>query len=714
MPLSDVVHSRVYNSSTDIIPSEILKKCLENAVSYDRGIGFFSAEWLKDAATGMIAFADKGGKARWIITPEISQGELEAIVTGENAKKDELLKDALLKKIKDLRSAIQEDILIALAWLVADGIIDIKIAIPTEKKYFGHSNEKFGTFKDENDNVISFESSENDTAYGNNYQESIKAFCEWTGEPMKSMSIDIKTKFERLWNNKDSNRKILPLAAEIKEEIIKLRKDKNRPYKKSLSTNSTPTVERLKKPSTLNLRGYQNQAIDGWFGSRNKPQNADTPRGILAMCTGSGKTKTALSIAAEVSLQSEKGMVFIIICPFLSLCEQWKDEVEAFGIKPVTCYAGYDNWGQNLDMAFEKLEFGITRDIVVIVSNGTFITERFQRRIHLSTKSNNRYNHMLIADEMHNLGSEKIKTLLPTNIKLRLGLSATPDRHSDEEGTQELYDYFGDIVFTFTLEEGIKQNCLTPYEYYPIIVKLTPEESSEYARLSAAIGVEVARHNGEYTILAKNLGSQRARLIGSASNKIVELHKLLSQLPNNKLRRSLFYCGDGREFNTRNENEESLRQIEAVVELLGNQYNIRVAKFTYNEGETERKRILEMIKSGDIDAVVAIKCLDEGIDVPALESGFILASSKNPRQFIQRRGRLLRKADNKEKAIIYDFVVVPDIDEETSTLSFDQERRLIKQELQRINEFCRTAINHQQAAGTMLQLRIKYNLLSQI
>jgi ERCC4-related helicase len=202
---------------------------------------------------------------------------------------------------------------------------------------------------------------------------------------------------------------------------------------------------------------------------------------------------------------------------------------------------------------------------------------------------------------------------------------------------------------------------------------------------------------------------KRARLIGAARNKLVELDKLISSMET-KPKRALFYCGDGRALEDAQDRDEAARQIESVCALLGRTHDMRIASFTYEEDKNQREQILRMMRRDELDGIVAIRCLDEGIDLPALECGFILASSSNPRQFVQRRGRLLRKADNKEKAVIYDFVVAPpetDPDDE----NFNTERKMFKSELRRIDEFCATALNRHTASAVVLGLRTRYNLL---
>jgi superfamily II DNA or RNA helicase len=396
------------------------------------------------------------------------------------------------------------------------------------------------------------------------------------------------------------------------------------------------------------------------------------------------------------------------MCPYVNLCEQWEKEIRKFGIEPVSCYDGYSKWAEDLDLAYSKLRVGIAKDIVIVVSNSTFITTSFQQRFNEAAESSN-FSHMLIADEMHNLGSEKMQSMLPASVKIRLGLSATPERHGDEEGTKILFDYFGKIVFEFSLSKAIQEKFLTPYDYHPIVVSLTDEEATAYMELTRQIGRAWAGSSDGLSENVKYLLIKRARLIGAAKNKIVELDKLINKMPS-KPRRALFYCGDGRALEDAQDKEEAARQIESVCRLLGRGHDMRIASFTYEEDKNQREMILKMMRNDELDGIVAIRCLDEGIDLPALECGFILASSSNPRQFVQRRGRLLRKAEGKKKAVIYDFVIAPP-ETDTDDTTFNTERRMFKSELIRIDEFCKTALNCHQAAKVVLGLRQRYNLL---
>jgi len=273
---------------------------------------------------------------------------------------------------------------------------------------------------------------------------------------------------------------------------------------------------------------------------------------------------------------------------------------------------------------------------------------------------------------VHNLGAERGREALPEAITLRLGLSATPERHYDPVGTAAVLDYFGGPVYVYSLAQAIADGCLCPYRYYPVPVTLTDDAADAYAEISA----KLARFFPSGDEADVDLEQAALRLL-------VQRARLLPEPP----RQAIFYCGDGRTTDAITADE--VRQIQAVARLLGEQHGLRVRNFTYRETPQEREEILRDLSSGFLDGVVAIRCLDEGIDLPELRMGFLLASSTNPRQFVQRRGRLLRNAPGKTRAVIYDFLVSPpDLGGGWEDAAFNLERSFFQRELRRIVEFC--------------------------
>ncbi len=446
-------------------------------------------------------------------------------------------------------------------------------------------------------------------------------------------------------------------------------------------------------PIGLQLRSYQQQAITNWFQNHG--------RGTLKMATGSGKTITALAIATQ--LYQQIGLqVLIIICPFRHLVTQWGRECEKFNLQPILACESIHQWQAKFSHQLAGINTDRQKFLTVITTNETLVTPGFQSQLrYLPDRT------LMIGDEVHNLGARKREASLPRNIGLRLALSATPERHYDEVGTQNIFDYFGDILQPeFTLKDAIDQGALVHYLYYPILVELTESESEQYLKLTRMITRKILYQQGDNTSSNSGLDNpdltpilmQRARLIGAAANKLIALKTLMAGRLDTS--HTLFYCGDG--------SSDSTQQLVAVTHLLGTELGYRVNTYTADTPLPDRELLRQQFESGALQGLVAIRCLDEGIDIPAIRHAVILASSTNPRQFIQRRGRILRPDKGKDRAVLYDMVVLPpEMDRETLAA----ERNLFKRELLRTIEFADLADNAATARAQLLILQKRYGLL---
>lgn len=440
-------------------------------------------------------------------------------------------------------------------------------------------------------------------------------------------------------------------------------------------------------PAQLQLRSYQQQAVSNWFQNQG--------RGTLKMATGSGKTITALAIATQ--LYQQIGLqVLIIICPFRHLVTQWGRECEKFNLEPILACESIHKWQSKFSHQLARINTNQQKFLTVISTNETLVSAGFQSQLkYLPDRT------LIVGDEVHNLGARKRESSLPRNVGLRLALSATPERHYDEIGTQNILDYFGDILQPeFTLKDAIEQGALVHYLYYPILVELTESESDRYLQLTRAITRKLLYHSADEfdTPDITPLLMQRARLIGAAANKLTALKTLMQDRLNTS--HTLFYCGDG--------SSDSIQQLAAVTHLLGTELGYRVNTYTADTPLADRENLRHQFESGALQGLVAIRCLDEGIDIPAIKHAVILASSTNPRQFIQRRGRILRPDPGKDRAILYDTIVLPpELDRETLAI----ERNLLKRELLRLIEFADLADNAATARSQLLKLQKRYGLL---
>lgn len=670
------------------LTAEFFVPLLSNSVYYDRGVGFFSSSWLRINCKGMVAFANNGGRARWVTSPILDEADWEALLAGNTARSDPQLHSVLRRNITDLAETLERDTLSALAWMVADEIITFKLALPYHKLDQGDFHDKFGVFTDAQGNQISFNGSYNDSFRGTRNYESIKIFRSWQPTFAPLVQADVE-RFERLWTNLDPNVRLFDLPEAARENILRLRTGE-RPYAEPewvklhriREAKSPYRIPRLETPNYITLRDYQKDAIEAWFTYE--------CRGLFEMATGTGKTITALAASARLYEQEEQ-LAVIIAVPYQHLVDQWHEEAKAFGYRPVLAYKSKASWLNELNQQITDYNAGHRSFISVITTHTTFISSEFQESIaRLKGPA------LLIGDEAHHLGAERSRWTYPEHIPFRLALSATPDRWFDDVGTAALRTYFGETVFAFPLEKAIGIS-LTPYYYYPHLVPLIDDELDHYKDLSTKIAKLMNRkdENGQQAL--KMLLIKRAELLNKAENKLEVLSELVDVQPDMKY--ALFYCAPG--------------QIDDVLRLLGWEKGLRVHRFTAEEDTQERQQLLADFARGDLQALVAMKCLDEGVDVPSTRTAYILASSSNPREFIQRRGRILRKAPGKEFSFIHDLIAVPPTiwTAVRDSPTFEAERSIIRRELQRFKEFANSALNKHQALDVIWDIASRYRLM---
>lgn len=468
----------------------------------------------------------------------------------------------------------------------------------------------------------------------------------------------------------------------------------------------------FQKPEWVEERPYQNEAVRSWAEAGGQ--------GILNMATGTGKTITSLLAAAHSRKTMDGRLAVIIAVPYQHLVEQWASDVRDFGTHPVMAFESRAQWQERLQRRILEFNNGIRDSFVVVTTHKTFASEAFQNELNTMTATEQ----MLIADEVHHLGAPHLRKSLPQSIPLRLGLSATPERWYDDEGTKSLFRYFGKgIVYEYSLQRAIDNGSLCEYYYIPHVVSLTADEEEEYLRLSrkiARLAASVDEDLGDADLQdvsgLKQALFKRARLLGTAEQKLERLESLLKQ--EQTVKHTLVYCGDG---SIQDElTGRTKRHVDATVERLRRDLGIRARRFTARESQEERQELLDRFSQGNVEALVAIRCLDEGVDVPSTRTAYILASSSNPRQFVQRRGRILRQAQDKPYAVIHDFVVAPPqraFQDEASD-QFSTERSLIEKELSRVSLFAESARNHPDAEidgiptgnRTLQSLKQQYNL----
>lgn len=700
---------RSYKTNKNDIVREFYVPILTQSVLYKRAVGFFSSTALIELSKGISGLIKNGGKIRFIVSPLLSAEDIEAIQRGYDER--EIVSRALSREIKEPGNKSEEERLNWLAHLISNNYMEIKVAFTPPSKSSGMYHEKIGILYDENNNRVAFTGSMNETinAFHNNY-ESIVVFNSLTEEDSQRVD-DLERDFDSLWAGREENITVLEFPNVVKEKLLAYKKDT---MELSLDqteleqlfeeTNRVPGIPLI--PFGVRLHDYQDDAIESWA------QNDYC--GIFDMATGTGKTFTGLGAAARLFKEKKKAAI-IIVCPYQHLVEQWVEDILKFNMLPTIGYSAskQSDWKKRLQNDIMDFKLGIIKSFCFVTTNATFSSEYVQTQLNKLGK-----NTLLIVDEAHNFGATNLRLTLNPKFEYRLALSATLDRHGDAEGTQALYDYFGEKCIEYGIERAIRENKLTPYYYYPCVVYLTENELEKYRDISKRIAKQCHKSKSgklEITELGKKLLIERSRIVAGAYNKVDLLKDLMQEYKDDS--HILVYCGAARNTDFSSDVSESdtegERQIVSVSKMLGNELGMKVTHFTSSESAVERAQIKEQFANADpYQAIVAIKCLDEGVNIPSIKTAFILASSTNPKEYIQRRGRVLRKAPNKPFAKIYDFITLPtpldyvNGDSEVARLDLG----LIKREIVRMKEFGEISKNPSEADKLIKKLSEIYRL----
>ncbi len=705
MAFTDLCLLKHYKTYKNNIVKEFYTPVLQEAVLYQRSVGFFSSTALIELTKGIAGIVKNGGKIQFIVSPYLSQEDVNAIQKGYEKKK--VIEQALLRKFKEPENYFQEERLNLLAHLIEDGHLEIKVAFTPPNRSTGMYHEKVGILTDKFGDKIVFTGSLNETinAFYNNY-ESIVVFTSW--EESKLYAEEMQADFDSLWNNEDKDLEVIEFPDVLIEKIKVNQKPK---VNYDIDEEEQIEEEAIKKgipriPKGFELREYQKEAIEKW-------KQRDYC-GIFDMATGTGKTYTGLGAVTKL-FEEKKRLAIIIVCPYQHLVEQWVEDIELFNMLPTIGYSAskQKDWKKRLEDDVLDFSIGVIDCFCFVTTNATYSSKFVKEQMSYLGKDT-----LLLIDEAHNFGSPNLRNKLYPTIEYRLALSATFDRHGDEEGTDCLKYYFGEKCIEYDLQRAIKEGKLTPYYYYPVVVYLDEEEIERYRDISYKASKECHKDkqgNVKITEKGKMLLLQRARIVAGAKSKLDELRNQMQQYKDDT--HILVYCGATKvqtfEYDESEYDEEGERQIVAVSKILGNELGMKVTHFTSNESAEEREIIKNKFAMADpYQAIVAIKCLDEGVNIPSIKTAFILASTTNPKEYIQRRGRVLRLAKNKPYAVIYDFVTLVKPLDEVNPYSADYncERALAKRELARIKEFGEISLNSRDSDELINDIECAYEL----
>ena len=672
-----------YNTDDDNIIKDLYRPCFEVSIRYDRAVGFFRANIYRELGEDLLDFVIKGGKVRIVCSPHIPEIDEKYARNGYELrrKRTELEKKITIIKLLESMSNDPEekDCLEMLRLLIEKESLDLYIAM----RVGGIYHRKIGVFTDKYDNKIVFSGSGNETISGvgsiENWSndEDFDVFRSWGDEFERKKAIIKEKHLEKLFNGESGRTKVRKLNEVEVEYLQKFRKYKDyEECRKGARTRTScfaPTKMFIK--TNIFPYSYQSEAINSWL------KNGIV--GMISMPTGVGKTYTALFAIQE--LLSE-GNPILIVVPSNILLNQWKKEILKIytNIPVLLAGAGHD-WKNNPNkrMYISK----INKPRIILATMATASSDDFLEFINQSDDL------VLIADEAHRLGSPTYRKILNRRYFATMGLSATPIRLFDEEGTKILYDVFGkEPVYHIDIGAKVKidnkgtevpilGHFLSRYNYYFYPVDLTTLEKQRWETLSSEIRRLYAIAKSEDNLIrSRNINNrikllliERSRIAKKAENKRIVISQIIKEkYPSNG--RWIIYCED----------EEQLNIISD--EIRENHKDLIVLKYHSKMRFDERERSLLFFEDNPC-IIVSIRCLDEGVDIPNADGAIILASSTNPRQYIQRRGRVLRKALGKKSANIIDMLVLPPSDE--SGIPFS----IIRSELGRAWSFSKNAMN---------------------
>ena len=742
---------RRFKSGTEWEPIGFFSDCLCNSSQFDLMLGFFSSSAINILADGFASFLYNGGRMNLIINDILTEQDKIAIAKGELDTPIPFFDIADIEKLKNILSERDIHFFECLTWLIRNNRLDIKIIAPISG--VGISHTKTGVFND-GVNKVGFDGSCNfsRSALIDNI-ESLIVSCDWDGNTSAATINEIKNEFDLVFSGKDENVAFVP-ADKVKTHIVEsfqnkelkdLLEDEYRFIQQDIANKSLPKsvikaldkaknkveieIEKIKKqgktiepmdfgkpcfPYDSGPREYQKKAFENWKNNKQK--------GLFAMATGTGKTITSLNCLLEIynKLGYYKA---IILVPTITLVEQWEIECRKFNFSTIIKVCSkYNNWKSSVAnlRLLEMTNSDNKLSYIIISTYASFV--RSDVFMELNQFPKNKL--LLIADEAHNMGGGLMASRL-SDIKYlrRIGLTATPERQFDDDGNRKLLDFFGcndSYTFEYSMAEAIEKGALCRYYYYPHIVKLTDDEMIEYVDLTKKIVKIMGFQDSESQERLKMLLLKRKRVIHKASNKLFVFHQIIRQRMAEKgnLKYTLVYVPEGNkpdnfeadiydQFDTITSDPESEHMIDDFTRIVRDMDpHIIVRQFTSES--KERDVMLKGFADGSIDVLVSMKCLDEGVDVPRSELAIFCASTGNPRQFIQRRGRVLRTHKDKRFAVIHDLIVIPEnvFDEECYTL----ERSLVQSELRRVRDFALLSENLNDTDNELQEVLNHYNL----
>jgi len=691
MSLKDRDFQLSYDSSEDDLVQDFYIPALSEAIKYCRIAGYFTSSSFAVSAIGIYELIKNHGCYKLIMSPALSDKDVEMIRRNIHNEQDVIISSMSAEVLLDTEEVIKNHHEV-LAWMLKEGYLIIKVVMPrdangqilskTEIDRSGIFHQKVGIFEDVQGNILSFSGSINETfsAWTKNIEE-FKTFRSWDDKQKPYCLADVK-KFYDIWEGKKNQLDVIDIPEAVKKKIVSKAPSNIDFVCKKLAKKVA------QKKDNLSLFYFQKEAHDEWL--------ANNRQMIFQMATGTGKTRTAIAcIKTSVDNASKKAV--IISTPQSTLSDQWKKEIDKL-------YNGFDKevfadgrntrWRKDLKRRLLELAVGNIQSLVVYSTHDTSSKMDFIQIVEDEKFKNIDY--VFVADEVHALGSQKRRRGFSGVYSERIGLSATPLRWFDTEGTEIILNYFKQNKYEFGIDRALNEinpltdkTFLAAYYYNVYFVELTEEESDEYDQLTKEISriyhISNNQKNKNNEMLDK-ITIERAKILKNAENKYECFEKIIKSIRPNISKTLIFV---------------SPQQIKKVSEIL-TKHDVHYAHYTQKQDakskekayghKTERQHIIDMFAQEEIEVIVAISCLNEGIDIPCADKAILMSSTTNPREYIQRIGRVIRQHENKKEARIYDLMVSTPF----STKS-EIDDKIFDKEYQRVKYIAQYAKNNAEA-----------------
>lgn len=609
--LSDLEISFNYNTSKNDMVQDFYFPMFLNSIKYKRGVGYFTSGWLQENAKGLAHFVENGGTVQFITSPILDKNDLAALQGKYN---QEIIDASILKNVDEIAKNLREETRNLLGWLVYDGILEFKFAIPYNQLEGGEFHDKFGIFIDGNNDYVAFNGSMNDSIKGFRNYESISVFKSWGDETSQFNADDTLHRFDQLWQEKDENLYIYSMDEIVKNKLIKLKEYSDRPYKYTKREQGLGKKQDNKENKWI----HQDKALNKFL---------EVERGLLNMATGTGKTITSIKILKNL-YGSDKINTIIIATYGNSLLNQWFHEVQPLrnelGLKIFRHFSKYHDRQRFINNINKAL-------LICSYDNLDFVLKKLD--------SNQANQTLIIYDEVHRLGAESYRKKLYSlsdDIRFRLGLSATPERAYDDEGNKFIESHIGPTFYTFDLKDAIEKNILAPFNYYSLNYSLTEDEREKIKKIRA---LESARKKEGKPLSKEDIWRMISDVYKLASEK-VEIFDDFIDLHQNFLERSIIFV----------HNKEYASNILEIIHKYRSDFH------TYFSGDDEA--VLKKFARSKLESLVACHRLSEGIDIRSLNNVILFSSDKARLETIQRIGRCLRTDPNNPYKIanVVDFI----------------------------------------------------------